>query len=282
MRCRYYFIEASLALLVSFIINVFVVSVFAQDLYGKTNQNVIDTCANTPFAGDINSAFVANNVTAEINIYKAGLVLGCFYGGASMYVWAIGILAAGQSSTMTGTYAGQFAMEGFLNLQWVRWKRVLFTRTVAVIPAFYVAFFSRLEDLTKMNDILNAVMALQLPFAAIPTVAFTCCSALMLEFVNGAVEKIISIALSFTVIGVNLYFIIANLEHVELTALMIFGVVVFGVFYITFNAYLILHMMVYMGNKTLAGNRFVQRFVLVERWDDNTFVTNVPSANEQS
>ena len=33
------------------------------------------------------------------------------------YVWAIGVLAAGQSSTMTGTYAGQFAMEGFLNLQ---------------------------------------------------------------------------------------------------------------------------------------------------------------------
>lgn len=41
------------------------------------------------------------------------------------------------------------------------------------MPAFYVAFFSRLEDLTKMNDILNAVMALQLPFAAIPTVAFS-------------------------------------------------------------------------------------------------------------
>lgn len=50
---------------------------------------------------------------------------------------------------------------------------MLFTRTVAIIPAFYVAFFSRLEDLTKMNDVLNAVMALQLPFAAIPTVALT-------------------------------------------------------------------------------------------------------------
>uniref|UniRef100_A0A182ILM9 Protein Malvolio n=1 Tax=Anopheles atroparvus TaxID=41427 RepID=A0A182ILM9_ANOAO len=279
---RYYFIEATIALLVSFIINVFVVSVFAHDLYGKTNQNVIDTCVNTSFAGDIASAFVANNVTAEMNIYKAGLVLGCFYGGASMYVWAIGILAAGQSSTMTGTYAGQFAMEGFLNLQWVRWKRVLFTRTVAVIPAFYVAFFSRLEDLTKMNDILNAVMALQLPFAAIPTVAFTCCSSLMLEFVNGAWEKMVSIALSFTVIGINLYFIVANLEQVELTALMIFGVVIFGTFYITFNAYLILHMMVYLGNKSLAGNRFVQRFVLVERWDDNAFATNVQAINEQS
>ncbi|XP_041785624.1 protein Malvolio-like isoform X3 [Anopheles merus] len=170
---RYYFIEASIALAVSFVINVFVVSVFAHDVYGKTNQDVIDACSNSSFGDDIISAFIANNYTADINIYKGGLVLGCFYGGLSMYVWAIGILAAGQSSTMTGTYAGQFAMEGFLNLQWARWKRVLFTRTVAIMPAFYVAFFSRLEDLTKMNDILNAVMALQLPFAAIPTVAFS-------------------------------------------------------------------------------------------------------------
>ncbi|XP_053679041.1 protein Malvolio [Anopheles nili] len=260
---RYYFIEATLALIVSFIINVFVVSVFAQDLYGKTNQDVIDKCSNTSFSNDILSAFATNNATVEMNIYKGGLVLGCFYGGLSMYVWAIGILAAGQSSTMTGTYAGQFAMEGFLNLQWLRWKRVLFTRTVAIIPAFYVAFFSKLEDLTKMNDVLNAVMALQLPFAAIPTVAFTSSLAIMTsEFVNGAFEKIISIALSFVVIGINLYFIIANLEQVDLSTLMIFGVVVFSVFYVAFLAYLVLHMMVCSGNKTLAANRLIKQFVI--------------------
>ncbi|EAA10641.3 AGAP012464-PA, partial [Anopheles gambiae str. PEST] len=252
---RYYFIEASIALAVSFVINVFVVSVFAHDVYGKTNQDVIDACSNSSFADDIISAFIANNYTADINIYKGGLVLGCFYGGLSMYVWAIGILAAGQSSTMTGTYAGQFAMEGFLNLQWARWKRVLFTRTVAIMPAFYVAFFSRLEDLTKMNDILNAVMALQLPFAAIPTVAFSSSLALMkADFVNGRLEKIISITLSFTVIGINLYFIVANLEQVNLTPLMIFGVVLFGMFYIAFNLYLLLHMMVNLGNKAVASN----------------------------
>uniref|UniRef100_A0A182VPT8 Uncharacterized protein n=1 Tax=Anopheles minimus TaxID=112268 RepID=A0A182VPT8_9DIPT len=188
---RYYFIEASIALAVSFVINVFVVSVFAHDLYGKTNQDV-----------------------------------------------------------------------GFLNLQWARWKRVLFTRTVAIMPAFYVAFFSRLEDLTKMNDILNAVMALQLPFAAIPTVAFSSSVALMKkEFVNGAIEKVISITLSFTVIGINLYFIIANLQQVNLTAFMIVGVVIFGTFYIAFNVYLILHMMVNLGNKSLATNSFVKRYI---------------------
>lgn len=102
-----------------------------------------------------------------------------------MYIWAVGILAAGQSSTMTGTYAGQFAMEGFLNLQWARWKRVLFTRTIAIIPVFFVSFYANIEDLTGMNDILNAVMSLQLPFATLPTIAFTSSVHIMGEFKNG-------------------------------------------------------------------------------------------------
>lgn len=101
-----------------------------------------------------------------------------------MYIWAIGILAAGQSSTMTGTYAGQFAMEGFLNLRWSKWRRVLFTRSIAMIPTFCIAFFSNLSDLTKLNDYMNAVMSMQLPFALIPTLAFTSNPRIMGQFVN--------------------------------------------------------------------------------------------------
>lgn len=122
-------------------------------------------------------------VTADL--YKGGIFLGCSFGVAAMYIWAVGILAAGQSSTMTGTYAGQFAMEGFLNLQWARWKRVLFTRTIAIVPTFFIAFYSHIEDLTGMNDFLNAIMSLQLPFATIPTIAFTSNPQIMHEFCNG-------------------------------------------------------------------------------------------------
>lgn len=39
------------------------------------------------------------------------MILGCLFGPAALYIWAVGLLAAGQSSTMTGTYAGQFVME---------------------------------------------------------------------------------------------------------------------------------------------------------------------------
>lgn len=73
-------------------------------------------------------------------------------------MFALGLLAAGQSSTMTGTYSGQFAMEGLMNLKWKRWQRVLVTRTIAVLPTFCVAFYSQLEQVTKLNDYLNVVM----------------------------------------------------------------------------------------------------------------------------
>lgn len=129
--------------------------------------------------------FQDNNEIFDADLYKGGIFLGCLFGLPALIIWAIGILAAGQSSTMTGTYAGQFAMEGFLNLQWARWKRVLFTRTIAIVPTFFVAFYANINDLTSMNDILNAVMSLQLPFAALPTIAFTSSVQIMGEFKNG-------------------------------------------------------------------------------------------------
>ena len=91
---------------------------------------------------------------------------------------------------MTGTYAGQFAMEGFLNLKWKRWQRVLLTRTVAILPTFLVAFYENIEDLSGMNDLLNCLMSLQLPFALIPTIAFTSNIRIMgADFVNGIVNR---------------------------------------------------------------------------------------------
>lgn len=165
---------------------------------------------------DLNSTFPYNTDLVDADLYKGGIFLGCAFGAAAMYIWAIGIFAAGQSSTMTGTYAGQFAMEGFLNLQWARWQRVLVTRMIAVVPTFFVAFYSNIDDLTGMNDTLNAVMALQLPFATIPCVAFTSNRAIMGEFVNGMTNKIISIVLSVLVITINLYFVTNTVISLEL------------------------------------------------------------------
>lgn len=156
----YFFIEAAIALFVSFIINVFVVSVFAHGMYGKNNTQVIEQCNNTAWYDEAKSIFIGKEL--EVDIYKGGIFLGCSFGAVALYIWAVGILAAGQSSTMTGTYSGQFAMEGFLNLKWKRWQRVLVTRMIAIVPTFFVAFYSQLDQVTKMNDYLNAVMVRKL------------------------------------------------------------------------------------------------------------------------
>lgn len=134
-----------------------------------------------------------NNETVSVDLNKGGIFLGCAFGSAAMYIWAVGIFAAGQSSTMTGTYAGQFAMEGFLNLQWARWKRVLFTRMIAIVPTFLVAVYTDINRLTDMNDVLNAIMTLQLPFATLPTIAFTSSSQIMGEFRNGLYVTVLEV-----------------------------------------------------------------------------------------
>lgn len=166
-------------------------------------------CPVGPLKDEAMQIFVNSTESEGVNadLYSGGIFLGCAFGMAALYIWAIGILAAGQSSTMTGTYSGQFVMEGFLNLQWARWKRVLFTRTIAIVPTFFVAFFSHISDMTMLNDYLNVVMSLQLPFAAIPTVAFTSSVAIMGDFVNGLANKIISVLLCFVVIMINLYLV---------------------------------------------------------------------------
>ncbi|XP_032378050.1 natural resistance-associated macrophage protein 2 isoform X2 [Etheostoma spectabile] len=156
---KYFFIESTVALFVSFLINVFVVAVFAEAFYGRTNQEVYSVCNQTgsPYL-DI---FPLNNQTLEVNLYKGGVVLGCFFGPAALYIWAVGILAAGQSSTMTGTYSGQFVMEGFLNLRWSRFARVLLTRSMAITPTLLVAVFQDVQHLTGMNDFLNVLQSMQ-------------------------------------------------------------------------------------------------------------------------
>jgi len=254
----YFFIEAAVALFVSFLINVFVVSVFAKGLYNKTNQEIRELCmsVNNSHADQ----FPDNNEIVEADIYKGGVFLGCQYGSAAMFIWAIGVLAAGQSSTMTGTYAGQFAMEGFLNLQWKKWQRVLFTRTIAILPTFLIAFYENITDLSGMNDLLNCLMSLMLPFAVIPTITFTSNRKIMGDFVNGFISKLFSVLLSMLVIAVNTYFVISYVIKLNISnpAFILF-VVIIGIIYLLFCFYLTVDMMLAMGSTHLASLPLVRR-----------------------
>ncbi|XP_033761416.1 natural resistance-associated macrophage protein 2-like isoform X2 [Pecten maximus] len=241
----YFFIEAAIALFVSFLINLFVTAVFAEGFYGRSSEDLYHICtsANSPHADLFNDS----NVVADVDIYRGGIYLGCKYGIAAMYIWAIGILAAGQSSTMTGTYSGQFAMEGFLNLTWKRWQRVLFTRSIAILPTVFIAIYKGIQDLTGMNNLLNVLMSLQLPFALIPILTFTNSEKLMGEFKNGLVTKILTSVLSVAVIVINLYFVAVYIPDLPRHWAMYLLIAIILLFYVLFTAYLTWYCLIGMG-----------------------------------
>ncbi|XP_072350196.1 natural resistance-associated macrophage protein 2-like isoform X1 [Scyliorhinus torazame] len=241
---RYFFIEACLALFLSFLINVFVVSVFAEAFYKKTNEQVHDACFNQ--SGPYSDLFPRNNQTLEVNIYKGGVVLGCYFGSAALYIWAIGILAAGQSSTMTGTYSGQFVMEGFLNLKWSRFARVLFTRSIAITPTLLVALFQDVEHLTGMNDFLNVLQSMQLPFALIPILTFTSMGSVMHDFANGLAWKVAGGIIVFIVCAINMYFVIVYVSSLGHVALYVVAAII-SLSYLGFVAYLAWYCAVSLG-----------------------------------
>ncbi|XP_034501736.1 natural resistance-associated macrophage protein 2 isoform X5 [Ailuropoda melanoleuca] len=232
---KYFFIESCIALFVSFIINVFVVSVFAEAFFEKTNNQVIAVCRNN--SSPHTHLFPDDNSTLAVDIYKGGVVLGCYFGPAALYIWAVGILAAGQSSTMTGTYSGQFVMEGFLNLKWSRFARVILTRSIAIIPTLLVAIFQDVEHLTGMNDFLNVLQSLQLPFALIPILTFTSLRPVMNDFVNGIGWRIAGGILVLIVCSINMYFVVVYVQELGHVALYVVAAVV-SVAYLSFVFYL--------------------------------------------
>jgi NRAMP (natural resistance-associated macrophage protein)-like metal ion transporter len=83
--------------------------------------------------------------------------LGRSYGPVVVVVWGLGLLAAGQSSTMTGTYTGQFVMSGFLDLKVSPIARILVTRSVALVPTLAVALW--MQPGSTQLDRLNQVGA---------------------------------------------------------------------------------------------------------------------------
>ncbi len=107
------------------------------------------------------------------SIEEAHKLLPSFLGKAAPILFGIALLCAGQSSTLTGTLAGQIVMEGYLSLRMAPWLRRLITRLIALVPAVVVIAIAG-EDATQRLLILSQViLSLQLSFAVIPLIHFT-------------------------------------------------------------------------------------------------------------
>jgi manganese transport protein len=104
---------------------------------------------------------------------------------AASTLFAVALFASGQSSTITGTLAGQVVMEGFMHWRIKPWVRRLITRTLAVLPAVFAIGVRGNSSITDLLTLSQVVLALQLPFAMFPLLHFTSSGKRMGNWKNG-------------------------------------------------------------------------------------------------
>ena len=120
-------------------------------------------------------------------------------------MFALALLASGQSSTLTGTLAGQIVMEGFLNIRLKPWLRRLITRMIAIVPAAIVAILYGESGTAKLLVLSQVILSMQLSFAVIPLVMFTSDRRKMGTMVNGRVLTIAAWVVATFIAALNLW-----------------------------------------------------------------------------
>ncbi|WP_196304064.1 Nramp family divalent metal transporter, partial [Ralstonia solanacearum] len=154
------------------------------------------------------AAFHANGHQDVADIQDAHRLLEPIVGTAVAGVlFGIALLAAGQSSTFTGTIAGQILMEGFLDLRIPCWQRRLITRALALIPAFVGVAMLGDHAIGKLLVISQVVLGFQLPFAMFPLIRMTDDRTLMGTFANGRLTSVLAWCLFVVISVANLWLV---------------------------------------------------------------------------
>jgi len=120
-------------------------------------------------------------------------------------LFGVALLASGQSSTLTGTMAGQIVMEGFLNIRVRPWLRRLATRALAIIPAGVAIWLAGNRGTLQLLVLSQVVLNLQLPFAIIPLLQFTNDRNRMGEFASGWKIRVAGWVTAVIVLGLNIW-----------------------------------------------------------------------------
>ena len=141
-------------------------------------------------------------------------------GGVASTAFAVALLAAGQSSTITGTLSGQIVMEGFLEWKIPPHIRRIVTRLMAVVPAMLIIFTYGGHDTTRILTWSQVALSLQLPFAIVPLIIFTSSRKVMRDFVNPLWMTTLSVIAASLVIGLNLYLLWERLGPVILFSIL--------------------------------------------------------------
>jgi manganese transport protein len=149
------------------------------------------------------SAFFGRGYHEVAEIQDAHKLLSNIFGAMAPALFAIALIAAGQSSTVTGTLAGQIIMEGHLNLRIAPWLRRLLTRLFAIVPAFFTVLHAGSEGLGKLLILSQVVLSLQLGFAIIPLIHFVSDKKRMGNFVIKPWLKIMAWIFAALIVGLN-------------------------------------------------------------------------------
>jgi manganese transport protein len=146
---KYNFIDSAIALNLAFFVNAFIL-ILAATVFFKAGKTDI---AEIRQAHELLAPMLGTNLAPIL--------------------FAVALIAAGQSSTITGTLAGQIVMEGYLQLHITPWLRRLITRLIAVTPAVAVILINGENNIDDLLIFSQVILSLQLGFAIIPLIHFT-------------------------------------------------------------------------------------------------------------
>nr|KAJ0200863.1 hypothetical protein LSAT_V11C600335130 [Lactuca sativa] len=223
--CRYFLIESGFALFVAFLINVSIVAVSGTVCSGKNiSSDSLDRCN-------------------DLSVHSASFLLRNVLGNSSSTLYAMALLASGQSSTITGTYAGQFIMQGFLELKMRKWLRNLITRCIAIMPSLIVSIIGGSSGAGRLIIIASVgiyllflmILSFELPFALIPLLKFSSTTTKMGPHKNSTIIIVFSWVVGVGIIGINIHYLSTTfvnwLIHSTLpkVAIVFIGMLVFPV-----------------------------------------------------
>jgi manganese transport protein len=185
---KYNFWDSAIALNLAFFVNTFILIVAAAVFYTRGYNQVVE----------IQDAH--------------GLLAPLMGKSIAPIIFAIALIAAGQSSTITGTLAGQIVMEGYLDLRIAPWLRRLITRSIAVIPALFVIYYLGDDKVGEMLIFSQVVLSLQLGFAVIPLIHFVSDKKRMGVFAIKPFLKVLSWLTAIVIVGLNIKLIIETVS----------------------------------------------------------------------
>jgi manganese transport protein len=154
-------IDSAVALTLAFFVNAAILVLAAMVFFGKESV--------TTLGGQV-IHFGADADWIRVAFLTLAPLLGTTLAST---LFAIALLASGQSSTITGTLAGQVVMEGFMRWRIKPWVRRLITRGLAIVPAVAIIGLRGDSSVTDLLTLSQVVLALQLPFAMFPLLHFT-------------------------------------------------------------------------------------------------------------